>query len=65
LTIGGSEDDLEGAAKGSELDLVEEGGVGGEESGFEGLLHGASREGDDRIFYDAIVDYALLDVEGF
>ena len=30
----------------------------------EGFWHGASEKGD-RIFYDAIVDFALLDVEGF
>ena len=34
------------------------------EKGFE-MLHGASGEGDDRIFYDAIVDFALLDFGGF
>jgi hypothetical protein len=32
--------------------------------GFEGLLHGASGEGNDRIFYDATVDFASLDFRG-
>jgi hypothetical protein len=33
------------------------------EKGFE-VLHGASGEGDDRILYDATVDFALLDFRG-